>query len=101
MCMETIKKNKKVLPQSEDKQPSITPLKVFRIDDVSVSVFARDRQVQGEDVTFYSVSFSRSYQDANGVRQYTKSFDAEDLGKLVSLIQQCSEFIQSRQAVAA
>src|SRR5260221_12034944 len=49
MCMETIKKNKKVLTPSDDKQPSIGPVKVFRIDDVSVSVFARDRQVQGED----------------------------------------------------
>ena len=62
-----------------------------------MSVFARDRKLQGSIVTFYSVSFSRSYKDSAGERKYTKNFDADDLGALVTLIQQASEFIHGRR----
>ena len=71
------------------------PVKVLRIDDVSVSIFARDRKVNGETLTFYSVSFSRSYADRNGKRKYTKNFDVEDLGKIMTLAKQASEFIDA------
>lgn len=70
------------------------PAKVFRIDDVSVSIFRRERQARGESRAFYSVSFSRSYKDSNGVWKYTKSFDLEDLGKIITLCQQADEFIR-------
>lgn len=73
------------------------PLKTFRIEDVSASIFARNRRVQGSEVTFYSVSLSRSYKDKDGVRRFVKSFDAEDLGALSTLIQQASGFIASRR----
>lgn len=97
--METNKKiRKEVPPEAEAPSPqSDGPLKVFRIEDVLVSVFARDRKLQGSVVTFYSVSFSRSYKDSNGERKYTKNFDADDLGALVTLVQQASEFIGSRR----
>jgi len=62
-------------PAAAAPAPANGPIKVFRIEDISVSIFARDRRVRGEDVTFYSVSVARSYLDAQGVRQYTKSFD--------------------------
>ena len=99
--MDTSKK-KKDLPAAKA-EPSTTapvgPVKVFRIDDVSVSIFARQRQLQGETVTFYSASFSRSYKDATGARKYTRSFDVEDLAKLVTLAQQANDYIQEiRQA---
>jgi hypothetical protein len=68
-------------------------LKVFRIDDVSASVFARERQVRGENRTFYSVTFSRSYKDPLGQWRYTKWFDLEDLGHIVTVAQQASEYI--------
>jgi hypothetical protein len=68
-------------------------LKVFRIDDVSASVFARERQVRGENRTFYSVTFSRSYKDPLGQWRYTKWFDLEDLGRVVTVAQQASEYI--------
>ena len=69
---------------------------------MSVSIFARQRQLQGESVTFYSASFSRSYKDAAGARKFTHSFDVEDLAKLVSLAQQANEYIQEvREAHAA
>jgi len=41
-----------------------------------------------------SVSFTRSYKDAAGRYQYTKSFDAEDLGKVVSVAQQATEYLR-------
>lgn len=72
-----------------------SPVKVLRIDDVSASIFARVREVSGQRVTFHSVAFSRSYRDAEGQRQYTKSFDGDDLGKVMTLAQQAREYIQS------
>ena len=65
------------------------PINVFRVDDVSVSVFSRDYNGR----TFYSVSLSRSYKSANGDWRYTKNFDREDLGKIVTLCQQTAEYI--------
>lgn len=89
--------NNKKKTAAKAAEPAGGPLKVFRIEDVSVSVFARDRRFQGSEITFYSVSFSRSYKDNDGIRKYTKNFDAEDLGALVTLIQQASEFIHSHR----
>ena len=84
---------------TKNKDVSVTelsgPLKVFRLEDVSASIFARDREVKGADRTFYSVSFSRSYLDQEGKRKYTKNFDLEDLGKIMSLAKQASEFIDA------
>jgi len=68
-------------------------LKVFRIDDVSASVFARDREIRGESRTFYSVTFSRSYKDSTGQWRYTKWFDLEDLGRVVTVAQQASDYV--------
>lgn len=65
------------------------PINVFRIDDVSASIFSRTYS----DRTFYSVSFSRSYKSASGDWRYTKNFDREDLGKIVTLCQQAAEYI--------
>jgi hypothetical protein len=97
--MDTSKKKKelpatKAEPTTSRESAPTGPVKVLRIDDVSVSIFARSRQIAGQAVTFYSASFSRSYKDAAGERKYTKSFDLDDLGKLVSLAQQTSEYIQ-------
>lgn len=69
------------------------PVKVFRIEDVSASLFARERQVQGQPRTFYSVSFSRSYKASTGEWKYTKNFDMEDLGKIVGLCKEVEEHV--------
>lgn len=89
--------NKK-LKSKDAEAPAAGPLKVFRIEDVSASVFTRDRTVNGEPATFYSVSFSRSYKDADGSRKYTKNFDPEDLGQVVALAQQAGAFIEAERA---
>jgi hypothetical protein len=73
------------------------PIKTIRVDDCSVSIWAREAVIRGEAVTFYSVSFERSYKDRDGSYKYVKSFDPESLGKVVTLCQQASEAIQSLQ----
>jgi hypothetical protein len=73
------------------------PIKVFKVDDVSASVFSRIHSVNGEDVTFYSVSFSRSYRESSGVRKYVKTFNIEDLLKVVTVAQECDEFVHKLQ----
>ena len=85
------------MPAPRNVSEETGPLKAFRNDDVSASIFARTRKVKGEDVTFYSVSLSRSYVDANGVRKYVKSFDADRLGRLEAVIYTASEFIQEHR----
>jgi hypothetical protein len=76
------------------------PVKTFVLDDVSASVFARQFPIRGEERTFYSVSFSRSYRDSLGKRKYVKTFNLEDLGKVVSMAQQADEFIRQQPGVA-
>jgi len=49
--------------------------------------------IRGEQKTFYSVTLERSYKDRDGAWKYTRSFDADSLGKIVSLCQQASESI--------
>ncbi len=73
------------------------PVKTFRVDDCSASVWVRETQVRGEFVKFYSVTFERAYTDRSGARGYTKTFNLESLGKVVTLCQQVSEWHQSLQ----
>jgi hypothetical protein len=101
--MDMISKKKKDVPSARAEtaaDPASGPVKVFRIEEVSASIFARTRTVQGAPVTFHSVSFSRSYKDAAGERKYTKNFDTEDLGAIVSLAQQASEYIHGLKGSA-
>ena len=85
---------KKKEQQQEVVLSNNAPIKTFLIEDVSASVFAREIPVKGETRTFYSVSFSRSYRDSAGKRKYVKTFNLEDLGKIVSLAQQADEYIR-------
>ena len=70
------------------------PVKMFLVDDVSASVFARSQAVKNGERTFYSVSFSRSYRDSSGNRRYVKTFNLEDLTKVVTVAQQADEYIR-------
>lgn len=102
ICMETTTKKKKDVPSAKPETKALTPpsgknapVKTFRIEDVSVSIFAREGQYQGEPMVFYSASFSRSYKDSAGERKFTKSFDLDDLGKVVELSQRASEYMHN------
>jgi hypothetical protein len=74
-----------------------SPVKTFVVDDVSASVFAREFQATNGIRTFYSVSFSRSYRDSAGTRRFVKTFNLEDLGKVVTVAQQADEYIRKLQ----
>lgn len=71
------------------------PVKTIRVEDCSASIWEREFLVRGTPTKFLSVSFERAYKDRNGAWQYTKSFDPESLGKIVTLCQQASEAIES------
>ena len=106
--MTTTRKGKDVSQPSEDsdeisaKKPPVSaapqeamrgPAKQCRVEDVSASVFARERNGR----TFYSVSFTRSYKDRDGTWKYTKNFDVDDLGAVVAVAQQAAEWIHGQQ----
>lgn len=97
--MTTTKKEKDVkadgpqAPAAAPQEAKRSPVKQFRIEDVSAFVYARERN----GWTFYSVSPTRSYKDRDGERKYTKSFDAEDLGKLVTVLQQAAEWVHGQR----
>ena len=69
----------------------------IRVDDCSASIWAREFVVQGQPKTFWSVTLERSYKDRDGAWKYTRSFDSDSLGKIVSLCQQASETINGLQ----
>ncbi len=73
------------------------PVAVIRADDCSASIWARDVMIQGQPKVFYSVTLERSYKDRDGAWKYTRSFDPDSLGKVVSLCQQAAESIHGLQ----
>jgi hypothetical protein len=93
-------KKRKAAPQAPAtaEQPSQDakrkPVAVIRVDDCSASIWAREVMVQGQPKTFYSVTLERSYKDRDGAWKYTRSFDQDSLGKIVSLCQQAEEKIR-------
>lgn len=84
------------VPPSPEKRK---PIKSFILNNVSASVWARDHQVRGEARRFYSVTIERSYRDASGKYLYTRSFNPEDLGTLMSLCQQVGEYLLDVQGM--
>ena len=81
-------------PPAASKEAKKGPVKVFHADDVSASVFAREHPARGEMRTFYSVTFTRWYRDSFGQNKYVKSFNLEDLGKVVAVAQQADAYIR-------
>ena len=69
------------------------PVNTIRLDDVSASIWAREFVVHGSPKIFYSVTLERSYKDRDGAWKWTKSFDVDSLGKVISVCQQASEAI--------
>ena len=73
------------------------PVATHRVGDCSASVWSREHVLQGVPRVFYSVTLERSYKDRDGSWKYTRSFDAENLGAVVSLCQQAEETIRGLQ----
>jgi hypothetical protein len=70
------------------------PLKVFRHEDVSLSVFANDRQVKGKQVTFYNFTTSKSYKKGDEMLR-TQTFGSDDINRLCYLLKEAEEYIQT------
>jgi len=71
------------------------PIKTIRVESVSASIWSREHQTKDGTLTFYSVTFERSYKDRDGAYRYTKSFDMDDLGRLVAAAQEASEYLHN------
>ena len=111
--MEKARKNKnvavtKTAEQSAAQDPADAaqeakrkPVATLRVEDCSASVWAREALVQGQPKIFYSVTLERSYKDRDGAWRYTRSFDANSLGKLGSLCQEAAEAIAALEETAA
>lgn len=80
-------------PQDAKRRPAA----VIRLDDCSASIWRREHVIQGKPRVFFSVTLERSYKDRDGAWKYTRSFDADSLGKVVSLCQQAAETINGLQ----
>ncbi len=70
------------------------PLRVFRLEDISVSVFANDRAIKGEQVTFYNLTTTKSYKKGDETLR-TQTFGSDDINKLCYLLKQADEYIQT------
>lgn len=70
------------------------PLQTLVEGDCSASIWAREHVIRGKPRTFLSVTLERSYKDRNGAWRYTRSFDPDSLGRVVSLCQRASEIMQ-------
>ena len=70
------------------------PLKVFRLEDVFVSVFANERTIDGERVTFYNVAMPKTYKKGTETRR-TQSFGSNDIAKLIQLLNEAGDFVDS------
>lgn len=74
------------------------PAATIRVEDCSASIWAREFVVQGRPKVFFSVTLERSFKDhRTGAWRYTRSFDVDSLGKIVSLCQQAEEAIRGLQ----
>ncbi len=88
----------RLLFRSDDSQDAKRrPLKTFTQGDVSASVWSRDHLIKGQPTRFYSVTFERSYRDSSRQIRYTRSFNPDDLGTLMSLCQQAGDYLTSLQ----
>jgi hypothetical protein len=85
------------------KQPAAKkqPLKVIRVEDVSVSIFAHERERNGLIRVNYSCGFSRSFKNSAGEWKRTPWFGVDDLGKVTSCAEQAHAFIASLSATSA
>jgi hypothetical protein len=78
----------------ESKESKNQPVKKFRAGAISATVWENQAQNQkGEIISFKSVSFDRSYKDANGEWQKTSSLRMSDLPRAALVINKAYEFL--------
>jgi len=71
------------------------PEKVFRIGNVSASVFARE--IEGSKWMTRSVSVQKRFKDGNEVK-YTSNFSLAELPTVIRVFQIAQQYIESQEA---
>lgn len=89
----------KVKPKDEPATTTVgkKPVKSFRFQGVSVSIFANTVDVKGRSVTFFKTSLARTYKDGDNGFKSTTTFDADDLPVLTLLLQKAFDFISTQK----
>ena len=70
------------------------PVRVFRLEDVSVSVFANDREIKGETVTFYNLTMIKLYKKGDETLR-TQTFGSDDIHKLCYVLNKADDYIRN------
>ena len=79
---------------SERSEKPNQPVKKFKAGAISATVWENQAQnQQGETVSYKSVSFDRTYKDANGEWQHTNSLRMTDLPKATLVLSKAYEFL--------
>lgn len=73
------------------------PVRKFRLRGISVSVFANETKVRGEDSVFHKVSIQRTFRDGDEFRS-TSSFNRDDLPIVELLTRRAWEFIHDAES---
>ena len=83
------------------KEATSKPVKVFRNDALSVSVFRNEVTRDGKPSAFHKVTIAKTYKrkDDEGFGR-TSSFEVQDFPKICILLIQAGEFITDIEAVA-
>ena len=88
----------KDVPSTTEEAPApakrYMPIKTIRAETCPRRSGPREHQTNGRTRTFYSVTFD-AYKDRDGAYRYTKSFDANDLVRLVTAAQEASEYLHN------
>lgn len=71
------------------------PEKVFRIGNVSASVFAHE--IEGSKRTVRSVSVQKRFKDGDEVK-YTSSFNLAELPTVIRVFHIAREYVESQEA---
>ena len=82
------------MKQASDRSGTSRPEKVFRSGDVVASVWANKRRVNGELVTFKSVSVAKRYQDKDGEWKTAHSYNAQDLKDQLVVAQAAINYLE-------
>ncbi len=79
---------------SERSEKPNQPVKKFKAGAISATVWENQAQnQQGQIVSYKSVSFDRTYKDANGEWQHTNSLRMADLPKATLVLSKAYEFL--------
>ena len=74
------------------------PEKSFRCGAVSASIWANDREVEGQTVSFFSVRIDKAFKNGDGWK-HTSTFSVDDLPKVALVANEAYRFIALKERV--